>query len=85
MDNKLNKKVSDVPGTENYELAIYIIMRVLNQLRTQMGLEAMLEYLSKYIAKSDIRHKDFKAAFSIAMKTKNLQKIYEATVQYEKQ
>lgn len=70
--------------TGHYTLSVYIVMRMLKLIRHQMGLEAMLEYIDKYIEKNENRHPQFPPAFSLAMSKQKLDTIYENTVKYQK-
>ena len=70
--------------TGHYTLTVYIVMRMLKLIRHQMGLEAMLEYIDKYIEKNENRHPQFPQAFSLAMNKQKLETIYENTVKYQK-
>ncbi len=69
--------------TGQYTLTVYIVMRMLRLIRHQMGLEAMLEYIDKYIEKNENRHPQFPQAFSLAMSKQKLETIYENTVKYQ--
>ena len=71
-------------GNTNYTLTIYIVMRILKLIRGQMGFEAMLEYIDKFIEKNENRHPQFPKAFSLAMNNQKLETIYENTVHYQK-
>ena len=76
-------RIPEPLGTANCTLTIYIVMRILKLIRGQMGLEAMLEYIDKYLEKNENRHPQFPKAFSLAMKNKKLETIYENTVHYQ--
>ena len=82
-----NKNISQKESsmeTGHYTLTVYIVMRMLRLIRHQMGLEAMLEYIDKYIEKNENRHPQFPQAFSLAMNKQKLETIYENTVKYQK-
>ena len=81
-----NKNISQKESsmeTGHYTLTVYIVMRMLRLIRHQMGLEAMLEYIDKYIEKNENRHPQFPQAFSLAMNKQKLETIYENTVKYQ--
>ncbi len=80
-DNSPRKEASMETG--HYTLTVYIVMRMLKLIRHQMGLEAMLEYIDKYIEKNENRHPQFPQAFSLAMNKQKLETIYENTVKYQ--
>ncbi len=82
---KMNsRKATKASHTADCTLTIYIVMRILKLIKNQMGLEAMLEYVDKYIEKNENRHPQFPKAFSLAMQNQKLESIYENTVNYKK-
>ena len=84
-NDQLHIHLSHEPlGNANYTLTIYIVMRILKLIRNQMGLEAMLEYVDKFVEKNENRHPQFPKAFSLAMNNQKLETIYENTVHYTK-
>lgn len=82
--NKNNPQKDVAMETGQYTLTVYIVMRMLKLIRHQMGLEAMLEYIDKYIEKNENRHPPFSQAFSLAMRKQKLETVYENTVKYQK-
>ena len=82
--NRNDNSIKAETNERNYTLSIYIVMKLLKVINRNMGLEAMLEYVDKYIEKSENRHPQFPTAFSLAMSKQKLGTIYENTINYKK-
>lgn len=66
--------------TAQCTLTVYIVIRLLKQIKNRMGLEAMIEYMDHFIQKQENRHPQFPQAFSLAMNQEKLETIYDNTV-----
>jgi len=61
-------------------IIIYTSFRILDTMRRQLGLEAMLEYIDKYLALIDKDNPPLQAAVSQALKLMKVERLYRDTV-----
>lgn len=72
-----------LPPSENFFLspnnmiAIYTVLSILVKMERQLGLEAMLEYIRKYLETIDRQNPEFKSAVSRAIEMMSIEKIYK--------
>ena len=64
-------------------VVIYTAFSILRKMRKDLGLEAMLGYIEKYIALTDSRDPELKAAVGKALKLMSVEKIYREAITYE--
>lgn len=57
-------------------IAIYTVLCILRRMKEQLGLEAMLEYLDKYLATIETHNPQLKAAVEKAMGMMSVEKMY---------
>ncbi|HOW36582.1 MAG TPA: hypothetical protein PL155_09265 [Candidatus Omnitrophota bacterium] len=57
-------------------VAVYTVLCVLMEMRLRLGLEAMLEYLEKYVSIIGAHNPQMKNAVTTALKNINVDKIY---------
>ena len=69
--------------SENSIIAIYTVLSILIKMQDELGLEAMLEYVNKYLRVIEKDNPQIKYAVSRALQLISLEKIYKETV-YEK-
>lgn len=62
--------------TPHNTVAIYTVLTILLKMRDQIGLEAMLEYIEKYISIIDKKHSRLKFAVDEALLIVSVNKIY---------
>ena len=78
------------PKTENIFLssdnmiAIYTVLSILIKMKRLLGLEAMLEYIQRYLETIEKRHPPIKQAVSQAIQLISVEKIYKEAVNCEK-
>ena len=65
-------------------IAVYTVLCLLLKMRANLGLEAMLEYIGKYLAAVEEQSPKLKEAVAKALKIVNIEKIYLDVVRYEK-
>lgn len=57
-------------------IAIYTVLSILTQMKNELGLEAMLEYMERYVAAIGRHNPRLKGAVRKAVSRINVQKIY---------
>lgn len=63
--------------SRNNQMVIYIASRILWAMKEQLGLEAMLEYLAKYIEMVNTHNPIVKEAVTQAVQLMDVKKMYE--------
>ncbi len=63
--------------SSNNLIAIYTVLSILVKMERQLGLEAMLEYIGKYLATIDKQNPQFKSAVAQAIEMMSIEKIYK--------
>lgn len=58
-------------------ITIYTIMAILNLMKNELGLEAMLEYISQYINVVDKNNPNLRSAVRKALSMMSVEKIYK--------
>ena len=78
-----NEKVPEVTSQndtpiflKNNAVAIYTLLVILTQIKSKMGLEAMLEYIEHYQELIERHNPDFKDAVKAALAMMSLEKMY---------
>ena len=66
-------------------IAVYTVLRILLQMKSQLGLEAMLEYIRSYLNVVEQYNPQIKNAVSRAVEIINVSKVYEETVHGKKE
>ena len=61
-------------------IAVYTVLCVLRRMQTQLGLEAMLEYMEEYLMAIERNNPMLKDAVSKAISMISVKKIYKNTV-----
>lgn len=61
-------------------ITIYTALRILDAMRQQLGLEAMLEYMAKYLTLIEKDNPPLKAAVTQALKLMKVERIYQDAV-----
>ena len=78
--DNISRKPANMLTTANNTVAIYTVLTILMQMKTTLGLEAMLEYIGKYLSTIEKTHPDMKTAVARALGMMSIEKIYrEAT------
>lgn len=74
------KRPANMLTTTNNTVAIYTVLTILMKMKATLGLEAMLEYIEKYLSTIEETHPDMKTAVARALGMMSIDKIYrEAT------
>ncbi len=76
MENPNQRQSSDTIFSPKSIITVYTILFILLEMRKQLGLEAMLEYLEKYITLLEKNNPNMKQAVSHASKYLSIHKIY---------
>ena len=64
-------------NTNEQSVATYTMLCVLKKMRDQMGLEAMIEYLEKYLETIELNNPKLKLAVREALTMLNVEKIFK--------
>ena len=65
-------------------IAIYTVLSILVRMKHQLGLEAMLEYIRKYLETIDKQNPQFKSAVAQAIEMMSIEKIYKEAMHCER-
>lgn len=60
----------------SHSIAVYTVLRVLCRMRARLGLEAMLEYLEKYVAMIEDHNPKLEGAVNEALAVISVEKMY---------
>lgn len=74
---KIDSKASENFLSNSNLVALYTTLMVLNRIKAEIGLEAMLEYLDKYLLTIETHNPRFKSAVLKALSLINIEKIYK--------
>ncbi len=76
MEIKNDSKTPNQAFSEN-TVAIYTMLSVLQKMRRQLGLEAMLDYVGSYMGTIEAHNPKVRLAVAIATKMIDVEKIYK--------
>ena len=68
-------------SASNEIVTVYIVFFVLRKMRTQLGLEATLEYAQSYMNKMEKQHPDIRRLVYKALSSIDVEKMYKDAVQ----
>ena len=71
--------------TNDQSIATYTVLCILKKMRDQMGLEAMIEYLEKYLHTIETYNPKLKMAVKEALTLLNVEKIYKEALIWEEE
>ncbi|MFA5060637.1 MAG: hypothetical protein WC676_08450 [Candidatus Omnitrophota bacterium] len=71
------QKASNIFSSASNSIAIYTFLRLLFKMRSHLGLEAMLEYVEKYLSVIDKNNPEFKTAVGEAINLISIEKMYK--------
>ncbi len=57
-------------------IAVYTVLGILKEMRRQLGLEAMLEYMDRYVSAIEDRNPELKQAVTKAITMMKVEKMY---------
>jgi hypothetical protein len=57
-------------------VAIFTVLAILRRMRSTLGIEAMIEYMEKYLVMIEKRNPDFKLAVTRVLEVMNVEKMY---------
>lgn len=87
MDRSVNlgkfKSPNDSPHiftSDKNSIAIYTVICILQRMRSQLGLEAMLEYAEKYLETIEKNNPELKSAVAKALCLMSVERIYRNAV-----
>ncbi len=84
--NETKKGQNPAQNLSNHDaIAIYTVLKILLKMQKTLGLEAMLEYIAKYLEAIDKNNPQIKYAVSQATSLINIEKIYKEAVCNENQ
>ncbi len=63
-----------------HSIAVYTVLRILWRMRKQLGLEAMLEYLEKYMAAIENHNPQLENAVHEALSLLDVERMYKEAV-----
>ena len=66
-------------------IVVYTTLKILNAMRSQLGLEAMLEYIDKYLFLTERDNPRLKTAVTQALTLMSVEKIYRDAVHSSKE
>ena len=82
--NKSQEKKSDSLFSFNNTIAVYTVLSILIKMQHRLGLEAMLEYMEKYLCTIEKHNPQMKYAASLAINLISVEKIYKEATDCEK-
>ena len=74
--NNLPPKFPPLLVNSAQSIAIYTVLSILSQMKSELGLEAMLEYMDRYVATIGKYNPRLKGAVRKAVSLINVEKIY---------
>ena len=90
MDLNKNRKNSDQKShpnppflTPGNTVAIYTILRILRQMKRDLGIEAMHEYIDNYCRVIEQNNPKFKEAVNRALRQLSVEKMYQDAIKKE--
>ena len=63
-------------------VVIYTVFSILRKMQETLGLEAMLDYLQKYVALTETKDPNLKDAVGQALQLMSIEKIYREIISY---
>ena len=75
--SKSPKKFPHMFNDSAHSITVYTVFCILRGMRTQLCLEAMLEYMEEYLAAVEVNNPLLKEAVSKALAMINIKKIYK--------
>ena len=78
--NYQNRKHENILHKRDNSIAIYTVLCILRRMKTQLGLEAMLEYKEKYLEVIEDNNPRVKAAVEKAVRLMDVERIYRKLV-----
>ncbi len=77
-------QTSEMVFSASNTIAVFTVLSILLKMRTQLGLEAMLEYMEKYLAAIAAQSPKLKGAVAKALTIISIEKVYTDVSRYEK-
>ena len=77
---KSSEDSPDLPSGPNDIITVYIVLFALRKMRTQLGLEATLEYAEGYIKKMENQNPKLRGLVNKALLNIDIEKMYEDAV-----
>jgi len=71
------KRAPDIFSSPDNIIAIYTVLSVLLKMRSVLGLEAMIDYIEKYLRSIEVYNPEMRQAVNSALKLINVKKIYD--------
>ena len=83
-ESQSQEKPVNILTSSHNTVAIYTVLSILVKMKTSLGLEAMLEYIGKYLEIIEQTHPKIKSAVSQALGLMSINKIYKEAMSNEK-
>ena len=64
----------------NNSIAVYTILSILRQMKENLGLEAMIEYMEKYMEGIEANNPEIKSAVQYALSLMSIEKMYKQKI-----
>lgn len=77
-------KLTQNESSNSNTIAVYTVMRILLEMRRQLGFEAMVEYIDRYLGTVESCAPEMKLAVSKALSSINIKSLYADFRPYEK-
>lgn len=68
---------NNILTSDHNMVAIYTVLSILLKMKNSLGLEAMLEYIGKYLEVMEVQHPGMKEAVAKALSLISVEKIYK--------
>lgn len=79
-----SQKSSSLIFPQDHAVAVYTAFSILNEMKNELGLEAMLEYMGKYVQIVESHNPKIKSAVDQALTHMSVEKIYNEAASYER-
>ncbi len=77
MDKNTIKNKAGFLGIPSNVIAVYTVLNVLLKMRKDLGLEAMMEYIDRYLGVMEMSNPDMKRAVNVALSLVDVREIYD--------
>ena len=79
-ESQSQEKPVNILTSSHNTVAIYTVLTILMKMKAELGLEAMLEYIGKYLETIENIHPDMMAAVAKALSMMSIDKIYKEAI-----
>lgn len=78
-DNSPKQEFTPLYSTANL-IVVYIVLFLLTKMRAELGLEAMLDYMRRYMEKLETSQPDLKSHIHRTLRDVDIEKMYKETL-----